>query len=69
MDDKGRHKRLTDIEGASAYTGLSVHTIYTMVSQRRIPHVKLGKRVMFDLNLLDRWIEQNTIMPMRSGQA
>jgi excisionase family DNA binding protein len=69
MDEKGRHKRLTDIEGASLYTGLSVHTIYTMVSQRRIPHVKLGKRVMFDLNLLDRWIEQNTIMPMRSGPA
>ena len=58
--------RLIDIKGAATYTGLSVHTVYTMVSQRRIPYVKVGRLVKFDLVLLDAWIKQNTVMPMRA---
>jgi excisionase family DNA binding protein len=60
----GPHRRLIDIKNASTYTGLSVHTLYTMVSQRRIPYVKVGRLVKFDLALLDNWIKQQTIMPM-----
>jgi excisionase family DNA binding protein len=35
-----------------------------MVSQRRIPYVKVGRLVKFDVALLDTWIKQNTVMPM-----
>lgn len=58
--------RLVDIKEAATYTSLSVHTLYTMVSQRRIPYVKVGRLVKFDLGLLDAWIKQNTVMPMPS---
>ena len=57
-------KRLYNIAEAAEYTGLSPHTIYTMVSQRRIPFVKVGRLVKFDLELLDKWIKQQTVMPM-----
>ena len=57
-------RRLVSIQDAAHYTGLSVHTLYTMVSQRRVPYVKLGRRVMFDLTALDTWIKQQTVMPM-----
>ena len=57
-------KRLLNIQEVSEYTGLSVHTLYTMVSQRRIPFVKVGRLVKFDLELLDKWIKQQTVMPM-----
>jgi len=57
-------RRLIDIREAGEYTGLSTHTIYTMVSHRKIPHVKLGGKLLFDLALLDQWIKQNTVMPM-----
>ena len=30
----------------------------------RIPYVKVGRLVKFDLVLLDAWIKQKTIMPM-----
>jgi excisionase family DNA binding protein len=56
--------RLIDIKDAASYTGLSVHTVYAMVSQRRIPYVKVGRLVKFDRALLDTWIEKNTVMPM-----
>ena len=52
------------VKDAAGYTGLSPYTIYTMVNQRRIPFVKVGRLVKFDLDLLDRWIKQNTVMPM-----
>ena len=56
--------RILNIKGAAAYTGLAVDTLYKMVSQRRIPYVKLGGKLGFDLALLDQWIKQNTVMPM-----
>ncbi len=57
-------RRLVSIQEAAAYTGLAVPTLYTMVSQRRIPYVKVGRLTKFDLGLLDAWIKQNTVMPM-----
>ncbi|MCH8040556.1 MAG: helix-turn-helix domain-containing protein [Nitrospinae bacterium] len=57
-------RQLISIQEAAKYTGLSPHTLYTMVSQRRIPYVKLGGKLLFDLALLDQWIKQNTVMPM-----
>jgi excisionase family DNA binding protein len=59
-------QRLVSIKEAATYTGLSVHTIYTMVSRRRIPFVKMGRLVKFDLELLDKWIKQQTVRPMPS---
>lgn len=64
--DAGVQKRLISVKEAAAYTGLSVHTLYTMVSQRRIPYVKVGRLTKFDIGLLDAWIKQNTVMPMPS---
>ena len=62
-------QRLVSIREAAVYTGLSPHTIYAMVSQRRIPFVKIGRLVKFDLELLDKWIKQQTVMPMLSKSA
>ena len=57
-------RRLISIPEAAEYTGLSPHTLYTMVSQRRIPYVKVGRLTKFDLTLLDEWIKTNTVMPL-----
>ena len=57
-------RRLLNIQEVADYTGLSVHTLYTMVSQRRIPYVKVGRLTKFDLQQLDAWIKQHTVMPM-----
>ena len=57
-------QRLLNIKETAAYTGLSVHTIYTMVSQRRIPYVKVGRLTKFDRTLLDKWLRDHTVLPM-----
>ncbi len=57
-------RRIISIQEAAQYTGLSPHTLSKMVSQRRIPYVKVGRRTMFDVGLLDDWLKQHTVMPM-----
>lgn len=57
-------RRLLTIQEVSQYIGLSVYTIYTMVSQRRIPFVKVGRLTKFDKGRIDAWIDKNTVMPM-----
>ena len=57
-------KRFLSIEETAEYTGLSVNTLYKMVSHRRIPFVKMGRLTKFDVELLDAWIKQNTVMPI-----
>lgn len=57
-------QRLMSVKEAAAYTGLSPYTIYTMVSQRRIPYVKVGRLVKFDEAMLQGWLKQHTVMPM-----
>ncbi len=59
-------RRLINIREAAEYTGLSPHTLYTMVSQRRIPYVKVGRLTKFDVALLEQWLKQHTVMPMPS---
>ncbi len=54
------NKRLLDINELSEYTGLSKNTIYSWVSQRRIPFVKCGRLTKFDLKRIDLWIEENS---------
>ena len=58
-------RRLLTITEVGEYTGLSVHTIYTMVSQRRIPFVKLGRLTKFDREALDQWITRHSVKPIQ----
>ena len=57
-------QRLLSVRETGIYTGLSPHTLYTMVSQRRIPYVKVGRLTKFDVGLLDAWLKQHTVMPI-----
>jgi len=56
--------RLVDIRALADYLCISPDTGYTMVSQRRIPYVKVGRLLRFDLKAIDEWIAQNSVMPM-----
>ena len=58
--------RLLDIKEVADYTGLSVHTLFTMVSQRRIPYVKMGRLTKFDREEIDKWIASHSVKVRRS---
>ena len=46
-------KRYANIKEVSEYTSLPAKTLYEWASLGRIPSIKLGRRVLFDLNDID----------------
>lgn len=51
------------------YLGVSIYTIDSWVSQRReIPFVKMSKKVMFDLEDVNKWIEESKVYPLEIGK-
>ena len=53
-------KRLMNIKELSEYLGTPVGTLYQWVSQRRIPFVKLGRSTRFDIEKIQKWINENS---------
>lgn len=60
MDDS---IKLLDIHQAAAQFGVSVSCLYTWVSQKKIPYLKLGRCVRFDVRDLDKWLKGRKIAP------
>jgi excisionase family DNA binding protein len=52
---------LLSVDEAAARLGVSKYTLRGWLFQRRLPHVKLGRRVLVDPNDLDRFIETSRI--------
>ncbi|MBM2833039.1 MAG: 17 protein [Candidatus Brocadiaceae bacterium] len=59
-------KRYVNIKEVSAYTSLPVKTLYEWASIGRIPSIKLGRRVLFDLEDIDRLL---TSLKRDTGQC
>lgn len=57
-------RRFLTIAEVGAYLGLSTHTLYTMVSQRRIPFTKVGRLTRFDRKAIDSWLNRNSVKPL-----
>lgn len=55
--------KVVDIDGlieARPFIGSKV-TVYRKVSKGEIPHSKQGKRLIFDLNEIDKWLLSNNV--------
>ena len=46
-------ERYVNIKAASRYTSIPVKTLYEWASIGKIPSIKIGRRVLFDLNDID----------------
>ena len=54
-------KRLLTIKETSEYLGISVNTLYSWVSQKKIDYVKIGRLTKFDIKVIDKFIENNSV--------
>ena len=50
---------LLSVKESSQWLGIPAFTLYSWAQGRRIPHYKIGKRVMFSKDDLKRWLEQH----------
>jgi excisionase family DNA binding protein len=56
-------QKLFDLLEAARYLNLSPHTLRSWVQRRRIPHLRLGRRILFDPIELDAFVETNRVDP------
>ena len=54
-------RRFLSIVELSQYLSVKENTIYSWVSQRKIPFKKLGRLVRFSLDEIDEWIRQKSV--------
>lgn len=47
-------KRYVSIKEASKYTSIPVKTLYEWASIGKVPSIKMGRRVLFDLDAIDK---------------
>jgi len=64
---KEHDRRLLNKRQLADYLGLQVYTIDAWVSQRRIPHIKLGKCVRFDLSEIETWLKGKKVERMSAS--
>ena len=48
--------RLITVEELAKYLNLNPHTIYMWVEQKKIPFIKIGRMVRFDLIEIEEWL-------------
>jgi len=66
--DAGVRQGLLDVAQAAEFLAVTVSTVYGWVWQRRIPFVKLGRALRFDIADLQRFVDQNRVHARRNGQ-
>jgi excisionase family DNA binding protein len=59
MKDEQIPEKLMTLEEVAEYLRLSVHTIYKMAQQGKIPALKAGKMWRFRKEEIDGWIEKH----------
>ena len=52
---------LLDVPGAATHLGTSERHVRRLVHERRIPYVKVGGKVRFRVEELERWLDANTV--------
>ena len=60
-----RATQLVNVNEAAQFLAVSPSTLYGWVWQRRIPFVKVGRAVRFDIADLERFVTQNRIEARR----
>ena len=60
MDLENKEKITFDRKEAANRLGVSVITIDRELARKNMPHFRIGRRVLFTQELLEKYIEKNT---------
>lgn len=51
------------VKETASYIGLHTDTIYDLVRENQIPHIRLGRKILFTKEALDAWIIEQVNSP------
>jgi len=52
-------KRTMSVEDAAGYFGLHKDTVYELVKEKKLPHIRIGGRIFFLVEVLEEWMKEN----------
>ena len=54
-------KNYVGVDELAEFLDISKNTIYSWVWQKRIPYVKVGRLLKFNMRLIEAWLEEKTV--------
>ncbi|HCV00018.1 MAG TPA: hypothetical protein DGL25_02355 [Dehalococcoidia bacterium] len=60
--------RMVSVPDVAELLGLAPSTVYRFVRQQRLPFIKIGSRVLFDLDDLSEWVREHKIPARRNSR-
>lgn len=54
-------KRLVNTQELAKYIGITEGTARVWTCHKKIPYIKVGKLVKFDLNEIDKWLDERKV--------
>ncbi len=54
-------KRYLNVAELSEYLNIPKHTLYSWVSMKRIPHLKIGGTLRFDMRDIETWLKEKKV--------
>lgn len=56
-----------DVHAASRYLGISSYLVRKLVNEGKLPHIRLGARILFRQATLDRYLEDQETASVRQA--
>ena len=53
--------KLLSPQELSAALNISIETVYSWTSQKRIPYIKMGRLVRFNADEVNKWLERQRV--------
>ncbi len=53
--------KLLSPQELSATLNISIETVYAWTSQKRIPYIKMGRLVRFNVDEVNKWLERQRV--------
>ena len=55
--------RLWNVRDLATFLATSAHAVYKLVERRQVPFVRLGRKILFDPDIIRTWINQHAVTP------
>jgi hypothetical protein len=65
--NRSGEKRYLNRDEIADYIDSTAATVAVMTSRRQIPHIKRGRRVLYDRQVIDAWLAAQSIEPAEAA--
>ncbi|WP_327194794.1 helix-turn-helix domain-containing protein [Paenibacillus alvei] len=51
---------MCSVSEVAEYLNVSTDSIYTMVREKQIPHVRIRRRIIFSIEVIEEWLREQS---------